>query len=92
MKPNTIVRLLRQQTQRIIQLEKMKAVQDSQFLAHEKLAKDLGAQLWVTTKIMHTLRTQNAYLTMMMESQNERLGRLEAMFVDDSSGFKDWKK
>jgi len=43
MKPNTIVRLLRQQTQRIAQLEKMTTMQESQFLGHEKLVKNLSS-------------------------------------------------
>lgn len=83
-------KLLRQQSQRIqlgktqaqrMQLEKTQAQQASRLRKHATKLQDQGSQIWATTKMVCTLRAQNACLMAQLDDQNKRLRRLESMVV-----------
>lgn len=71
-------KLLRQQSQRV-QLGKTQAQQASRLRKHANKLQDQGSQMWVTTKMVCTLRAQNAGLMAQLDDQGKRLRRLESM-------------
>jgi hypothetical protein len=79
MKPNTMTRVLRQQTRRIIELEKMHTQQASQLRQQTVQIQSQVSRLWVTTKMVCTLRAQNEQLAKQMTSHEASLRKLSSL-------------